>query len=106
MESAFRSAGLAGGNYGYCVKRVGGPAVLALRSGAQYEPASGIKALPVKTDAVITPTTYAYGWWVNNVSIPCAFGSVCAARTQADSTSARFDPELFRAQVRAALQTW
>jgi hypothetical protein len=31
---------------------------------------------------------------------------VCAARGQADTITSRLDPEIFRAQVRAALQTW
>jgi len=43
---------------------------------------------------------------VNDLQIPCTFGTGCAARLQADATTGQFPPEILRAIVRAALKTW
>lgn len=67
---------------------------------------AGVLTLPFKSSGAAAPRTYAFGWWVNNLKIPCSFGTACTAKNQADNTTAKFNPEIFRAQVRAALQTW
>lgn len=68
---------------------------------------AGQLTLPFKrTDGTIRSQPYVYGWWVNNVSIPCQFGVSCAAKVQADNTTSEFDPEIFRALVSQALQNW
>jgi hypothetical protein len=67
---------------------------------------AGVLTLPFKSSGTIVPHTYTYGWWVNNLSVPCAFGASCAALTQADNTTNEVRAEEFRAQVRAALKTW
>ncbi len=69
---------------------------------------AGIMQLPFKSapGGSIVLRNYAYGWWVNNVKIPCAFSVNCTAKVQADSTTNKFDPEIFRAQVALALQNW
>lgn len=90
-----------GGSYNMCFPAGGcNPPYDYVRSNA------GLLTLPFKNGAVITPHPYAFGWWINDLSIPCAFGVACAARVQADNTTAKFTQEIFRAQVRAALQTW
>ncbi len=67
---------------------------------------AGVLTLPFKSSGKIVPRSYLYGWFVNGLSIPCAFGVTCSARTQADNTTATIRAEEFRAQVAAALKTW
>jgi hypothetical protein len=70
---------------------------------------AGVVTLPFKSRGSIVPHTYAYGWWVNNLLIPCPFSATdnsCAALGQADATTGKIRAEEFRAQVRAALKTW
>ncbi len=67
---------------------------------------AGVLTLPFKSSGTIVGHTYTYGWWVNNLLIPCAFGVNCSARVQADNTTNIVRSEEFRAQVRAALKTW
>ena len=62
--------------------------------------------LPFKSSGKIVPHQYLYGWFVNDLSIPCVFGSACLARKQADKTTGTIRAEEFRAQVAAALKTW
>jgi hypothetical protein len=67
---------------------------------------AGYLVLPFKVHGVVRPRAYTYGWWVNDLHVPCTFGVACAARVQADATTATVRPEIFRALVRAALKTW
>lgn len=67
---------------------------------------AGVLTLPFKSGGTIVPHTYTYGWWVNNLLVPCAFGTSCAALTQADNTTGIVRAEELRSQVRAALKTW
>ena len=67
---------------------------------------AGVITLPFKSSGSIAGRTYTYGWWVNNLSVPCAFNTGCGALTQADATTGQLRAEEVRAQVRAALQTW
>jgi hypothetical protein len=67
---------------------------------------AGVLQLPFKSAGSVVLHPYTYGWWVNNVSIPCAFGVTCTAKTQADNTTNSFLPEIFRHQVDLALQGW
>lgn len=90
-----------GGSYDNCpLTGTCNPPYLYDRSDAGY------LTLPWKSGGVVASRTYTYGWWVNDLTVPCGFGTTCAARTQADATTGRFRPEIFRALVRAALQTW
>ena len=68
---------------------------------------AGVLTLPFKSSGKIVPRQYLYGWFVNGLSIPCTFSNTtCAARVQADKTTATIRAEEFRAQVIAALKTW
>lgn len=62
--------------------------------------------LPFKKNGVVVPRTYTYGWWVNDLVVPCAFGVSCSARVQAGATTRLMRGEEFRALIRAALKTW
>ncbi|MBV9487879.1 MAG: serine hydrolase, partial [Frankiaceae bacterium] len=68
---------------------------------------AGIMQLPFKTaGGSVVLHNYAYGFYVNDLSIPCAFNTTCAAKTQADDTTNQFLPEIFRHQVDLALANW
>jgi hypothetical protein len=69
---------------------------------------AGVLQLPFKASpgGSVVAHAYAFGWWVNNLSIPCAFDVSCSALTQADNTTSSFDPEIFRHQVDLALANW
>lgn len=72
-----------------------------------YRSNAGVLTLPVKSSTgAVLPIDYAFGWWINELQLPCAFGTSCTARTQANSVISRLDSELFREQVRTALATW
>ncbi|MEI7743892.1 MAG: serine hydrolase [Chloroflexota bacterium] len=67
---------------------------------------AGYITLPFKSKGVLTPRTYTYGWWVNDLMVPCAFGATCSARTQADAVTRQIRVEELRVLIRAALKTW
>ncbi|MFL5824267.1 MAG: serine hydrolase [Solirubrobacteraceae bacterium] len=58
---------------------------------------AGVLTLPFKSAGSISGHTYAYGFWVNDVLIPCTFPVQgqpnCAARNQADSTTRQIRAE-------------
>jgi hypothetical protein len=54
----------------------------------------------------IANRTFAFGLFVDRLSINCPFGQACPAKVNADQAFARARNELFRQQIRAALANW
>ena len=67
---------------------------------------AGALTIPFKNAGVITPHVYVYGDFVNDLNIPCAIGSGCAAETAAGNTIFRVPDEAARGTIDKALNTW
>ncbi len=68
---------------------------------------AGVLTLPAKTThGAIVPTSYAYSDFVNDLYIPCAVNSGCAAQNAASAMIGEVAAEAARPAIDQALQNW
>ncbi|MBQ0958610.1 serine hydrolase [Ideonella sp. 4Y11] len=96
-----------GGSYGTCLPDGNGNCgqQVIIRSGA------GLMRLPIKVSGVLDYRTYSYGHLISDTPVPCwedydAPGTNCQADVDYTNAHGNASAELFRDEIRSALQTW
>lgn len=96
-----------GGSYGTCLPNGNGDCgqQVIIRSGA------GLMRLPIKVSGVLDYRTYSYGHLISDTPVPCfedynTPGTECQADVDYTNAHGNASAELFRDEIRAALQTW
>ncbi|HEV8309023.1 MAG TPA: serine hydrolase [Methylomirabilota bacterium] len=94
MDSRFK-----GGSYDICIT--------SCNPYFYYRSNAGRMTLPFKSGTgAIVPVHYVFGQWANDLSIPCGPGVNCSTKVAADNALGNAGNELFRKEIRQALQTW
>jgi Beta-lactamase enzyme family/Polyglycine hydrolase-like, structural repeat len=90
-----------GGSYGFCMTKSStcNPYKTDLTL-------AGRVVIPFKSSGRIAPRAYLFGDYVNDLVIPCAIGSGCAAETAAGNALWNTAAEEARPAIHAALTTW
>lgn len=88
-----------GGSYGTCLPDSSGNCGqrVTIRSG------TGLIQLPIKVSGILQYRTYSYARLISDVPVPCWN---CASETVFLNSYSNASNELFRDEIRAALQTW
>ena len=96
-----------GGSYGTCLPDANGDCgqQVIIRSGA------GLMRLPIKVSGVLDYRTYSYGHLISDTPVPCwedydTPGTNCQADVDYTNAHGNASAELFRDEIRSALQTW
>jgi hypothetical protein len=77
---------------------------------------AGRAVIPFRVAGGVSPVNYVFGRFVEKLTLPCrfqkknesngAYGNVCPKWANANAAIQKVDAELFRAEIRNALETW